>query len=153
MYTFAAKKRHLPPYAENPFSGIAGRRFRVEDAKRIFVFNDETELAFFRAADDWAFPLHFLLAKTGMRPGEARHLLIEDVDLEHGSLHVRNKPELGWKSKTRRERSVPVIDEMVLVLRRVIGPRRAGPVFLRARATVESAPLFGYRVRYPGVRC
>ena len=35
LYSYAAKKRHLPPYGENPFSGLAGRRFQIEDAKRV----------------------------------------------------------------------------------------------------------------------
>ena len=35
-----------------------------------------------------------------------------------GWMHVRNKPELGWRIKTRRERSVPLVDELVAVLRR-----------------------------------
>ena len=48
MYAFAAKKRHLPPYAENPFAELALERMKVEDAKPIFIFDDETELAFFR---------------------------------------------------------------------------------------------------------
>ncbi len=28
LFTCAAKKRHLPPYSENPFAGLGGRRFR-----------------------------------------------------------------------------------------------------------------------------
>ena len=68
LYGFAAKKRHMPPYAENPFAGLGGKRFRIEDAKRIFVFDEDTELAFFNAANPWAFPIHFTLAKTGVRP-------------------------------------------------------------------------------------
>jgi integrase len=131
LYGYAAKKRHLPPYAENPFACLGGKRFRVEDAKQVFVFTADTELAFFKASDDWAFPIHFTLAKTGLRPGELVHLLIEDLDLDGGWLRVRNKPELGWHIKTRRERFVPLIEELVAVLRRVIGQRIAGPVFLR----------------------
>ena len=131
----------MPPYAENPFAGLGGKRFRVEDAKRIFVFEADTELAFLQAADDWAFAIHFTLAKTGMRPGELIHLLIEDLDLDGGWLHVREKPELGWRIKTRRERSIPMIEELVTVLRRVIGERTAGPVFLREKFRVKGNRL------------
>jgi hypothetical protein len=73
LYGFAARKRYTPPYAENPFAGLGGKRIRIEDAKPVFVFDPATELAFFQAADDWAFPIHFTLAKTGIRPGELSH--------------------------------------------------------------------------------
>ena len=141
MYAYAAKKRHLPPYAANPFAELSLERMKVEDAKPIFLFEEETELAFFQAVDDWSFPIHFTLAKTGLRPGELRHLLIEELDLESGWLHVRNKPELGWRIKTGRERPVPLIDELVLVLRRVIRGRTSGPVFLRQLFHIEKSTL------------
>jgi integrase len=141
MYGYAAQKRHLPPYTENPFRGLGGKRLSIRDAKFVFVFDAPTELAFFEAADDWAFPIHLLLAKTGLRPGELVHLLIEEVDLEAGWLRVVNKPDLGWTIKTGRERAVPLVDEAVAVLRRVIGSRRHGPVFLRSRLEPEQGSL------------
>jgi integrase len=108
MYTFACKRRHLPPYAGNPFSDLPLDRMKIDDAKPIFVFEPATELAFFKAASNWAFPIHFTLAKTGLRVGELVHLLIEDVDLERGWLHVRNKTDLGWRVKTGHDRPVPL---------------------------------------------
>ena len=143
LYGFAAKKRHLPPYADNPFAGLGGKRFCVEDAKKIFVFDADSELAFLKAADPWAFPVHFTLAKTGVRPGEVIHLLIEDVDLANGWMHICNKAELGWRIKTRRERAVPLVEELVTVLGCVIGTRSAGPVFLREQFDARRAPLAG----------
>jgi integrase len=141
VYGFAAKKRHLPPYLENPFQGLGGSKLvRIEDSKPIFVFDDQSEAKFFRHADDWSFPIHFLLAKTGIRPGEATHLLIEELQLDSGWLQVQNKPELGWRVKTRRERSVPLIEELVHILRRVIGERRVGPVFVRPRFHRNAVP-------------
>jgi len=133
LYGFAGKKRHLPPYVENPFSGIGGKHFHIEDAKFVYVFDAESELAFLRAADEWSFAINFTLAKTGLRTGELIHLLIEEVDLDEGWLHVHNKPDLGWRIKTRRERSIPLVPELAAVIRRVIGNRAAGPVFLRQR--------------------
>ncbi|HAH45102.1 MAG TPA: hypothetical protein DCM07_09660, partial [Planctomycetaceae bacterium] len=141
VYIYAAQQRFLPPYFENPFSKLNLERMRIEDAKPIFVFDAEDELSFFQKADDWTFPIHFILAKTGLRSGELIHLLIEDIDLENGWLHVRNKSELHWKVKTRRERSVPLIEEAVAVLRRVIGDRTSGPVFIRHQFDAFSSPL------------
>ncbi len=140
MYGFAQRMRHLPPYAPNPFSEMQIDRMQVEDAKPVFVFTAETELAFLQAADTWDFAIHFTLAKTGLRPGELTHLLIEDVDFEEGWLHIRNKPELGWRIKTRSERSVPLISELQSVLREVIGSRQFGPVFLRPRFSSGDTP-------------
>jgi integrase len=133
VYGFAARMRHLPPYTCNPFASIRLDRMKIEDSKPIFVFDAKRELEFFCAADDWTFPIQFTLAKTGLRPGELAHLLIEDLNLEDGWLHVRSRPTLGWRVKTRRDRIVPLVDELVEVLRRVIRCRSAGPVFLRHR--------------------
>jgi integrase len=145
MYNYAVKRRHLPPYVGNPFSELPLDRLKIEDAKPIFVFTAETELAFFKAAPDWAFPLHFTLSKTGLRVGELTHLLIEEVDLDGGWLHVRNKTELGWRIKTGQERSVPLLPEVVGVLRGVIGQRRAGLVFLREKLAGKTQKLVGAR--------
>lgn len=133
MYAFAGKQRHLPPYVGNPFAELPLDKLKIEDVKPIFVFDAAVELAFFQAACVWAFPIHFTLAKTGLRVGELVHLLIEDLDLADGWLHVRNKIGLGWRVKTGRERVVPLLPEVVAVLLRVIGARVAGPVFLRQR--------------------
>lgn len=146
MYAFAGKRRHLPPYAGNPFAELPLDRLKVQDAKPIFVFTADTELAFWKAADRWAFPIHFTLAKTGLRVGELVHLLIEELDLDGGWLRVRNKSELGWRVKTGSERDVPLLPEVAAVLRLVIGNRPAGPVFVRPRFSRSSSPpLVGNR--------
>lgn len=95
MYTYAVKRRHLPPYAGNPFSELLLDRLKIEDAKPIFVFTADTELAFLKACSAWAFPVHFTPSKTGLRIGELTHLLDQEVDLAGGWLHVRNKVELA----------------------------------------------------------
>jgi integrase len=71
------------------------------------------------------------------------HLLIEDLDLDGGWLHIRDKPDLGWRIKTRRNRSIPLANELVAVLRRVAGTRSAGPVFLQERYTSDVTSLAG----------
>ncbi|MDX1966359.1 MAG: tyrosine-type recombinase/integrase, partial [Planctomycetaceae bacterium] len=141
MLALAQRRRHLPPYAANPFSDVRTDRMRIEDAKLVFVFDADTELQFLNAAHDWEFAIHFTLAKTGMRPGELCHLLIEEVDLANGWIHVRNKPELGWSVKTRNERNVPLVSEVCDVLRHAIGGRSAGVVFRRPRFVVTDSCL------------
>ncbi len=143
MYGFAARRRHLPPYSENPFSELALSRFRVEDSKLVPVFDSGIELEFLKSLDDWAFPIQFMLAKTGLRPGELTHLLVQDLDLDAGWLLVRNKNALGWRIKTGHERAVPLCPEAVAVFRRVIGQRTHGVVFLRPRFRDELPALHG----------
>ncbi len=145
MYAYAGKRRHLPPYAGNPFSELPLDRMNVQDAKPIFVFTAATELKFLTGCSAWAFPVHFTLAKTGLRVGELAHLLVEEVDLDGGWLHVRNKVELGWRVKTGQERVVPLLPEVAAVLRRLIGRRTGGPVFLRERISARKGLVAGDR--------
>jgi integrase len=132
MYRFGVRCGHLPKQADNPFDDSGIGSLRIRDAKPIFVFSAEQELAFFTVCDAWAFAVHFTLAKTGMRPGELVHLLIDDVDLKEGWLHVRGKSELGWTTKTNRDRRLPLVPELISLLSDIIGERGAGPLFLRA---------------------
>lgn len=143
LYGFAGERRHLPPYAGNPFARLPIDRLRVEDKKPVFVFGAAAELAFLRACDPWAFPVHFALAKTGLRVGELTHLLVEDLDLAGGWLRVRNKPGLDWRVKTGAGRAVPLLPEAAAVLRAVVGGRAAGPVFLRPRFRSAAPALAG----------
>ena len=131
MYGLARTRHFLPPGSDNPFSTLAVDRMRIEDAKPIHVFREEDEHAFLSACDDWQFPLFYILAKTGLRSGELTHLLIDDVDLANGVLHVRSKPELEWQIKTRTARSIPLPAEPMMALRHVIGHRRQGVLFTR----------------------
>ncbi len=131
MYSYAGKNRLLPPYADNPFSVVPIERLKIEDAKPIHVFSQDEELQFFDRCDDWQFPIFFILAKVGLRPGELSYLLIEDIDLDKGMLHIRNKPELGWQIKTRNVRSIPMTHEVHRIFQHVIDSRKHGVVLQR----------------------
>jgi integrase len=58
-----------------------------------------------------------VLRMAGLREQEAVHLQWADIDLSTKSLHVRSKPEHGFMVKDREERSIPLPDELVKVLR------------------------------------
>ena len=131
MYNYAARLRLLPPYFDNPFAVLPIERLPIEDAKPIHVFAADEEADFLAACDDWQFPLFYLLAKIGLRSGELTHLLVEDVDLDDGVLHVRNKPDLGWSVKTRNVRSIPLPTEPMAVIRSVVHDRETGILFMR----------------------
>jgi integrase len=135
LFNYAARHRHLSPYADNPFAALAIERIPVQNARPITLLTAEQERAFLQACDDWQFPLFLTLILTGLRPGELTHLLLpDDLDLDARLLRVRNKPGLGWQVKTRNERDIPLLPELVEVLRVYLAGRRAGPVFLRRRA-------------------
>jgi len=130
LFNYAIRQRHLPPYARNPFAELGIERMKIEDAKPTGVLSQDEEAAFLSACDPWQFRLFFTLAFTGMRPGELCHLLVEDVHSDARTMDIRNRPELGWKTKTRNERKVYLFDELLMVVKELIGARTAGPLFL-----------------------
>lgn len=122
MFNFAAKRRHLSPYAENPFRALDVDRMPFAAARPVELLTPEQERAFIEACDGWQFPVFLTLLLTGLRPGELCHLLWpDDLDLNAGLLRVRNKPRLGWQVKTRNERDIPLLPEVVAVLRDRLG--------------------------------
>ena len=129
MYKYAAKKRHLPPYTENPFEEVCFSKSKINDRQPIAVFDADLELKFFATIALSQLPFFAVLAKTATRSGELRHAMIDEFDLGNAWWHIRNKPELGWWIKTRRERSVPLAPEIVEILKLVIGSRKKGLVF------------------------
>jgi integrase len=144
LFNYAARRCHLPPYAPNPFQALQIDRIPIENAKPFVGFNERQELVFFERMDDWQFPVFLTLRLTGMRPGELAHLLLpDDLDLDDGWINIVNKWGLGWQIKTRNERRIPIVPELVAVLREVIGLRETGPVFLRRRFNGGSLPPLG----------
>ncbi len=141
LFGYALRRRHLSPYAENPFSALQIERIPIEDARPIVLLTPDQERAFLEACDEWQFPLFLTLMLTGLRPGELTHLLLpDDLDLAAGVLRVRNKPKLGWQVKTRSEREVPLVSSLLGVLRHHLGGRSSGPVFRLRRYTGSIAP-------------
>jgi integrase len=132
LFNYAGKRRHLSPYAENPFAALEIDRIPIEHARPVELFTPTQERALLDACDDWQLPLFVTLMLTGLRPGELCHLLLpDDLDLTVGVLRVRNKPRLGWQVKTRNERDVPLLPVLVEVLRLHLNGRVSGPVFVR----------------------
>jgi integrase len=140
LFNYAAKRRHLCPYAENPYRTIEIDRIPIEHTRPIMLFTAEQELAFLQACDDWQFPLFLTLMLTGLRSGELCHLLLpEDLELDQQVLCVRNKAALGWQVKTRNERDIPLHPALAEVLRFHLNGRTHGPVFQRRQYPETSA--------------
>ena len=87
MYTFALKRRHLPPYAGNPFSELPLDRLKIEDAKPIFVFDADVELAFFQVVVQFGF------LALGFR-ASARQTVPLPTRLIAPVLHLQEPPRL-----------------------------------------------------------
>ncbi|MFO1093307.1 MAG: site-specific integrase [Planctomycetaceae bacterium] len=136
MFRFALKRRHLSPYADNPFSELEIDRLPIENVKPVQILTPELDARLLEACDEWQFPIFLTLMFTGLRPGELTHLLLPvDLDLEAGVLRVRNKPRLRWQVKTRNEREIPLLPILGRVLRHLIGSRTTGLVFRRRACT------------------
>lgn len=142
LFEFARRRQYLPSHLPNPFFRLRIDLLRVEDQKPVYCFDESSELTFLEAASGEDLPVFGLLAKTGLRPGEATHLLIEDLDLTQRWLDVRNRPQLGWRIKTGRERRVPLIPELCLFLDRHLAGRTSGPVLLRPGMQRASVPVW-----------
>jgi hypothetical protein len=70
LFAFAAKRRHLSAYAENPFTQIEVDRVPVEEVRPIILFTPEQERKFIEACDEQQFPL-FLTLMLGGQHGDA----------------------------------------------------------------------------------
>lgn len=149
VFNYALRRRHLPPYSQNPFHSVKVEKMAGAGIRRMRLFTLEEETEFLETCDDWEFPVSFTAAFTGMRPGELMHLLIEDVSFGEKLLYIRNRPELGWLTKTRRERQVYIFDELAAALKRAINGRRRGVLFLNRYVTRgdREVPLLGWGER------
>jgi integrase len=83
-----------------------------------------------RASDKPQRDVFRVLAETGMRIGELKHLTWDDVEFESGVLFVR--PKDGWQPKSGDQRAIP----MTPVVREVLSqrPRDARWVFTAPRS-------------------
>jgi integrase/recombinase XerD len=90
---FARYQHALDPATQVPPGAIGNRRYRPREPN---VFSEAEVLALLAAADTlsprfkavtWR-TLIGLLAATGMRPGEACHLIVSDIDLTNGVIQV-----------------------------------------------------------------
>lgn len=60
--------------------------------------------------------LYQIAAYTGMRAGELQHMKWDNIDFNNRLLYVRSNNE--FRTKTRRDRSIPMNDRVIEILRR-----------------------------------
>jgi integrase len=163
---FARHQHALDPATQIPPEAICNRRYRPQEPN---VFGEDEVCALLAAADTLSPPfkavtwrtLIGLLAATGMRPGEACQLTLDDIDLSNGVVQVLqtkfNKSRLvfihptttrvlGHYLKVRRDwvgttaRACPAV--FVNSRREAINPDRLGVTFkqIRVAAGITTAP-------------
>jgi integrase len=120
---FARHLATIDPASEVPSKDLLpGHRPRIAP----YIYTDAEIAALIAAAGKLRPPLRAarhqtligLLAVTGMRPGEALSLDRQDVDLHHGTVHVR-------AGKQKKQREVPLHDSTIGALREYARQRDA----------------------------
>lgn len=131
-FNWAARRRKLPPFRENPFTafGIDTLTDDTEKVEKAQIFTAKQEHDFFKSCDGWERDIFGVLATYGLRVGELTHLLVGDVDLASGTFVIRSKPWLFWTVKTGRDRQLPLLPGTREIFLRAMNGRRAGFVFL-----------------------
>ena len=141
LFAYAMKRRHLSPYAENPFTALELGRLPIEHVRSIVLPTSEQQVALLNACDRWQFPVFLTLMLTGLRPGELVHLLLpDDLDFDQRLLFVRTRVKLDWQVKTRNERAIPLVPCLAKVLQQLVGERCRDPVFLRRKFRTDRIP-------------
>jgi len=68
----------------------------------------QLELILSKIISSGFFKAVILAINTGMRLNEVINLQIKDIDMNRKLLFIRNKPDIGFKTKTSQERVIPV---------------------------------------------
>ena len=155
-FGWASKRRYLAPYSDNPFTTISIEKTFKKEPPETRIFTPEEERAFFEACDDWQRPIFMILALYGLRVGELTHLRISDVQFEEGTFVIRSKPEMFWAVKTQRERTLPILPELVELFESLVAGRGEGFLLVsrefcngskRPRERFSSAREFSVRLQ------
>jgi integrase len=89
------------------------------------IYDGDQLKAFFGSlTQDYHRVVFTLLLKTGLREQEAMFLQWPDIDFKRRTLLVRSKPHLGFKIKDKAERSIPLPDDLVEMLKTYKTPSR-----------------------------
>jgi site-specific recombinase XerD len=106
FFTFLAENQLI---AGNPAETVKGAR--REEKEPGILYKEQYKALLYETSDhvrDYAIIMTFL--QTGIRLSELAHLRVEDVDLEHRILTVR-------QGKGKKDRHIPLVDEAVKALR------------------------------------
>lgn len=126
FFTWCADRRMTP---ENP---LATQKFQRPKLKKVASTLTLAQVnAVLEQAPVRLRPILATLAFTGMRSGECRNLLVEDLDWEGRWLHVISRP--GAPTKSGLSRKVPIHPRLAGILRKL--PRKLGGRLFTATLT------------------
>jgi integrase len=87
------------------------------EEKQVTIYAPEDIEAFFSAATGDLRMAVSLMLMCGMRLQEAAHACFNDIDYVNKTILIREKPEYGFRTKTRKQRRVPAPDALITALR------------------------------------
>ncbi len=127
--------RLLPEGLTNPFAGAAPPRPEYEllsDAR----FPSSGIIRIVERCDEYQLAILAPIMLYGLRPGEPRHVMVEDWNREEGTLRVNCDRNLEYETKGATNKRFPVPPVLATLLERIVGSRSGGPLFIR-RALFE----------------
>jgi integrase/recombinase XerD len=81
------------------------------------IYEKEELDALFAACDDQERVWFEFFLMTGMREQEVQHVYWSDINLNHATVRVTQKPDRGWAPKAYAEREIPIPDKLVKSLK------------------------------------
>jgi integrase len=145
-----SKRRDLRVRDDNPCAGVLPPE-KGESRRRTFVYpNEMSALLACKDVPIEARELYAVASYLYLRPGELRALLVADVDLDAGVVHVTKAYDEEAKDtkapKTRNGiRDVPIVDTLAPLLQRLVkGREGSAPLvdFMASRSSWERARSF-----------
>jgi integrase len=97
------------------------------------MFTPEQAKAIIQLAEYPWRPMFALAAYAGLRAGEILGLSVEDVDLKRGVLNIRKTAWYGQIQTAKSvgsESTIPIAENLAEMLRKVIGERQSGLLFV-----------------------
>jgi len=77
-----------------------------------FLTKDEVE-KLLAASPEWLRFMIKVMVNSGMRVGEATYLEWRDIDFSLGQINIRNKPEIDFYTKNKKERNIPIPNNLI----------------------------------------
>lgn len=90
------------------------KRFKVSTKQPRFFSQKEISLILNSCSRRW-YPAYLILLHTGMRRGELTNLEWADIDFERKVIKIKSKD--GWSPKGKREREIPINDELLKTMK------------------------------------
>ena len=100
-------------------------------------YSDDELENFLAACDDEEKDYFSFLLMTGCRKREATYCAWNDVDLKAGTVRVTAKPEYGFRPKDCEERTIPIPDALIAILRKRAKNHGTGLVFQTKNGTAR----------------